>query len=128
MLRPFIPAATLGVLFLAFTGNVHQPFSGALTGAAGTLLPQRYAGLYTTGFEQASFQPCGSQDQWWVTRTPPELRRSPGTSPFGTVYVEWTARRSPAGRYGHMGRYSRELTPLTVRTLRPGAQCPKQAR
>ena len=86
-----------------------------------------YRGFYISGFERSGFQPCGSDEVWWVipppevasamqARVPPagnsnnEPRRLQGYS----AYVEWRGEVSRQGRYGHLGAYAREIRPTEL--------------
>ena len=74
----------------------------------------RYNGHYTYGFEISSFQPCQSSEKWWVADGANQLlehfRGSNVPQYLDTVYVELTGRVTPAGNYGHLGAYRRELS------------------
>lgn len=104
--------AVLPLLSLALAGACAFTGPGAST---------EYAGVYSQGFEVDSFQPCGSPEQWWVTRGE-ELReryRQVATRPYEEVYVVVRGRVGPPGHYGHMGAYARELSVDEVVQVRP---------
>lgn len=79
------------------------------------------SGRVSFGFEVASFQPCDSDEQWWITGS-------------NELYEAWTAldlawyesgfaivrgRRSEKGEYGHLGAYQREFEVKDVIEVRP---------
>lgn len=93
-------------------------------GCSGIVAPEleEYEGYYAFALEQATFQPCGSSEQWWVSRATTEIAQfidanrsvfestdplEPGLS--GTVYVQIQGQRSGPGVYGHLGLYGYEL-------------------
>ena len=81
---------------------------------------ERYRGLYTWGFEVSGFQPCGSSESWWVTAGDLHTRyREVATADYQPVYVEVTGEVGAAGRYGHMGAYTREIAVRSVAVMRP---------
>ena len=74
--------------------------------------PDSYVGIYVQGFEENSFRLCGSSQWWWVIPND-ELTNAYenlGVAPYTKVYVEVKGRRSPKGKYGHLGGYDYQLT------------------
>ena len=82
----------------------------------------KYRGFLTTGREQQAFIPCDCEDIWWVEYNSVTVEQLRGARQNGRCYEtfdnpgcqEWTyaevsGNLSPAGQYGHMGRYLREL-------------------
>jgi hypothetical protein len=77
-----------------------------------------YEGTYSRGFEYSGFQAIDSQEVWWLSGKTAELYklihskqqtvRSPG-SILGQAHVKLKGKLRTGGRYGHMGRYSKEL-------------------
>jgi len=77
-----------------------------------------YEGIYSQGFEYSGFQAMDSEEVWWLSGKTAELYkliqskkqrvRSPG-SILGEAHVKLKGKLLTGGRYGHMGRYSKEL-------------------
>jgi hypothetical protein len=98
-------------------GVYDEPLSPGQPEARGGTV--RLWGSYTTGFEQASFRPCGRQAAWWVEslagsdegiqRARREARCR--NDPFATctIYVEVTAEVTELGAYGHLDGYARQM-------------------
>ena len=79
-------------------------------------------GTMLLGPEMMAFQPCNSQDKWWIAST--DDREGKITAILDTqprcdldtmpcerqrAYVEADARVSEKGEYGHMGLYTHEI-------------------
>jgi hypothetical protein len=86
-------------------------------------------GVVALGPEQMAFQPCNSQERWWIASTGDSegkvaaiLNAQPscdlGTMPCKEqrAYVEAEARVSRKGKYGHMGGYSHEIYFTKIQT------------
>jgi hypothetical protein len=81
-------------------------------------LPQvrEFRGIYAAGFEQESFQPCGSRERWWVIN-PDSLRAAynrAGAGAYQPVYAVVRGDTTRAGYYGHLGTYRRYLQVFEV--------------
>lgn len=87
--------------------------------AAGERL-ELFRGFYAPGFEVESFRLCGSAEQWWVVRGDELNRRyrELTDAQYQQVYAEIRGHAGPAGRYGHMGAYTRELMVVEVLEVR----------
>jgi hypothetical protein len=70
-----------------------------------------FRGVYVSGFEVMSFQPCGSSERWWVARSGPLMQpyRDLATRDYEPVLAVVRGDTSALGRYGHMSSYDREL-------------------
>jgi hypothetical protein len=81
-----------------------------------------YRGFITSGREEQAFIPCDCEDIWWVEYDRGAVGQVNGARRNARCYEtfdnpacqEWTYAEvsgtlSPAGQYGHMGWYSREL-------------------
>ena len=68
-----------------------------------------FAGIYRTGFEQSDFQPCGRQTVWWLKNPGILFQTYPGLRSSKHLYIRFRGRRSPVGRYGHLGSYPVEV-------------------
>ncbi|HEV2129662.1 MAG TPA: hypothetical protein VGR27_01080 [Longimicrobiaceae bacterium] len=93
-----------------------------LTGCASVTSgrPELFRGFYEHGFEVESFRLCGSQERWWVVRGYELNRRyrELTQAQYERVYAEVRGYAGPAGRYGHLGAYARELTVVEVLEVR----------
>lgn len=76
----------------------------------------RYSGHFEFDFEKQVFRPCGQREEWWAWGMPADLQKSWGQRTFVTVEGELSGR----GRYGHMGRYPRQLRVTAVLAEEPG--------
>ena len=87
---------------------------------------RRFSGRYTVGFETSEFIPCGKEERWWLEGNLSALNAKLEKKPRGTMqtlFVRLTGTASPAGRYGHLGRYQRKFTVTRVilaRSPQPG--------
>ena len=90
--------------------------------------PQDYAGTFRYGFEVISFEPCNSNEVWWLNgeaaaMTKLRTRYEALTKTMQPVYVQLRGLISERGFYGHMGGYQREFylqDVLEVRAIQPG--------
>ena len=103
-------------------------------------------GLFSEGFEMASFEPCGQQERWWLQSFGGEedpfwaevwrlrdvyiaennIKSAGYVSPV--YYVEGRGTLSQKGQYGHMGWYQRqffltEVVEIRVATAEDAAGC-----
>ena len=76
----------------------------------------RYSGHFEFDFEKQVFRPCGQREEWWAWGMPADLQKSWGQRTFVTVEGELSGR----GKYGHMGRYPRQLRVTSVLAEEPG--------
>lgn len=82
----------------------------------------KFQGFLTSGREEQAFIPCDCDEAWWVKYNKVTVGRvraanrnndcyqtfdRPGCQEW--MYVELSGVLSPAGQYGHMGGYHREL-------------------
>jgi putative lipoprotein len=111
----------------------HSPGRG-LAIAAGLLLSSVLAacgassdvqrGHFSYGFETVSFQPCNSDEQWWVTGVGDATQalidqyEEVAQAEYEAVYVELQGEVSAAGAYGHLGAYQREFAVSEVVEVR----------
>jgi hypothetical protein len=85
---------------------------GALADEVVSSASIEFRGLYSAGFEEEAFRPCGLTERWWVTN-PDSLRSryaDVGASPYEPVYSVIrgdTTQRMPAGHLGLYQRYVR---------------------
>lgn len=86
--------------------------------------PDRHAGFFESGFEVEAFHPCKVDEAWWVTGAEAlrQRYREVASAPYQRVYVELRGTTGPAGRFGHMGAYARELSVDEVLLVRPARQ------
>jgi hypothetical protein len=77
-----------------------------------------YEGFYTWGFEVNAFQPCGSEESWWVTEGDLSARHREIAQDYQPVFVVLAGEAGPPGKYGHMGAYSREIAVKEVLEMR----------
>lgn len=108
--------------------KVLSPLLLLLTGCASAAgqRPQEFRGFYEYGFEVESFRLCGSDERWWVVRGDELNRRyrELTDAPYQRVYAEIRGQAGPAGRYGHMAAYTRQLTVVEVLEVRRTAPDP----
>jgi len=95
-----------------------------------------FEGLYVQAFEVSAFAVCGagspsSATGYWLTGNADFNQRynalvsTRGPNASGpTVYVRFTGTVSAAGRYGHLGAYSREVTVASTTTMEVRDKCP----
>jgi hypothetical protein len=126
--NPLLPLILLGLLtFAAGFGcrakspECKAPSPGCLNAVekakGGTL-----EGFLTSGREEQAFIPCDCGDIWWVEYNRVTVGQARASKRNGRCYEtfgnpacqEWTYAElsgdlSPAGQYGHMGWYRREL-------------------
>ncbi len=76
----------------------------------------RYSGHFEFDFEKQVFRPCGQREEWWAWGMPADLQKSWGQRTFVTVEGELSGR----GKYGHMGRYPRQIRVTAVLAEEPG--------
>ncbi len=76
----------------------------------------RYSGVFEFDFEKQVFRPCGQREEWWAWGMPADLQKSWGQRTFVTVEGELSGR----GKYGHMGRYPRQIRVTAVLAEEPG--------
>ena len=84
-------------------------------------------GLFSEGFEMSAFEPCGSEERWWLQTAGPEnetfwaevkrfrdeyvlennIKSDGNVSPV--FYIEGKGSVSEPGLFGHMGWYQRQF-------------------
>ena len=93
-------------------------FSVAATAIAANQAHARYAGYYSSGFEESLFRPVGSTERWWLIG---RLSSScPVSYNYSYIYLEVLGELSSKAKHGHMGIYDRELRvvdTLSCRTI-----------
>jgi hypothetical protein len=113
--------------------KLHQSPGGGLAVAAGLLslllaacasTSDAQRGHFSYGFETVSFQPCNSDEQWWVTGDAGAMQalvdqyEEVAQAQYEAVYVELQGDVSAAGAYGHLGAYQREFAVSEVVEVR----------
>ncbi|RMD92673.1 MAG: hypothetical protein D6813_05540 [Calditrichaeota bacterium] len=88
-----------------------------------------YEGFYAAGFEINSFEPCNTNERWWIV---PGNKKAVDQLLEGyftiieqqpvRVYVRLLGRPSKKGKYGHLGEYEREFELDAVLELRPAQE------
>jgi len=78
---------------------------------------QRFVGYYEAEWERQVFRPCDTPESWWAWNTG-LIEREPAGAP-GRFFVVLEGQVSPPGRYGHMGRYPRQILITKVLEVRP---------
>lgn len=82
-----------------------------------------HEGFYTWGFEVNGFQPCGSEESWWVTGGDLHTRyQAVASNDYEPVFVRLAGIAGPEGEYGHLGAYSREIAVEEVFEMRPARE------
>jgi hypothetical protein len=79
----------------------------------GTTGSGEFKGRYTTGFETSEFIVCDTQERWWLTGNLKEIFAATQPVPRGTMqtlFVHVAGQVTGLGRYGHLGRYQRQLS------------------
>jgi len=72
-------------------------------------------GLVSIGFEVSAFEPCDSDEIWWMTGSDAvyeeldELYQEVVGDDGGPAYARLHGVRSTKGSYGHLGAYDREF-------------------
>jgi hypothetical protein len=88
-----------------------------------------FSGTVLFGFEQSAFEPCDSDETWWIDGGTEagtlseqyfQLQQQGPTPVFARVEGETTGR----GTYGHVGAYDRDLRVDAVVDVRAG-ECPR---
>jgi hypothetical protein len=88
-----------------------------------------FSGMVEFGFEQSAFEPCNSDEIWWIDGGTEagtlseqyfQLQQQGATPVFARVEGETTER----GTYGHVGAYDRELRVDAIVDVRAG-ECPR---
>ncbi len=118
-------AATLTAIASTRTPTL-PPMPTATSAPSGE--PKDYAGTFRYGFEVISFEPCNSDEVWWLNgdAVPMALLRTRYealTKKMEPVYVQLRGLISERGFYGHMGGYQREFylqDVLEVRDIQSG--------
>jgi len=85
-----------------------------------------YSGYYTNAFEKSIFQPSGTNEKWWLTRTYSVLSReelnkncpNKGSNPC-VVYLSLEGELSSIGEHGHLSKYNRELVMNKLISIKP---------
>jgi hypothetical protein len=96
--------------------------------------PGKFEGLYVQGFEVSAFSPCGadakSTSRYWLTPNAEfsnrynALATTRGSNAFGpSVFVRFSGTLSSAGRYGHLGSYSHEITVTALSEMAVRESC-----
>ena len=98
-----------------------------------------FEGYYASGFEVSSFVPCGMTEAasygigYWLNGTKEfydqyhalvqssEFEQNTG---YLSVYVRFKGELSPAGSYGHLGAYEREVTVTELLEMSLDGICP----
>jgi|GEM_PF-2562464 len=68
---------------------------------------ERFTGIYEAGWELETFRPCGTAEEWWTWSTARIVHDDPRGWGRRLVVVEGEV--SAPGRYGHLGRYTRQI-------------------
>jgi hypothetical protein len=117
-----VPRGSLAwaIAFAAATGCSH-PQPG---------VSQTHRGYYTFGFEVSAFQPCWSDERWWVSEGSGLLHErliQLSGSPHGEIYAEVRGVISERGAFGHLGRYDRDIAIHEVLAAASGRRwkCPR---
>ena len=77
--------------------------------------PRTFTGVWDWGFETSSFTTNRGEGPYWLSGEGANWDalvapiRASGGGPWGQVAIVVEGQLSPAGRYGHMGAYAREL-------------------
>lgn len=100
----------VAVLIVLLAACAHSPRGEASS-------TQRFAGYYEAEWERQVFHPCNSPELWWAWNTAPIVQESEGR--FGRYFVVLEGEVSPVGRYGHLGRYPRQILVTKVLEVRP---------
>ena len=86
----------------------------------------QFEGFFAQGFEDSTFQPCGSDESWWATgeadamRTLAEGYLDAGERiGYAPVFARVQATLSPPGSYGNFDKFERALTIEEVLEVRP---------
>ena len=108
----------------------------SLVGCASNQPANTFVGVYADGFEASEFYPCKNDEIWWLEAARENsdefyaqletvfdsYRAKHGEDSFGYgkpyVYLRVQAAVSEFGKYGHMGRYSRELVVSRALSMR----------
>lgn len=89
-----------------------------------------FAGLYINGFETSDFVSCGGATKggrfWRAGYGAAEARiiedwraaGRRGAEAFPFLWIEFSGRLSPRGEYGHLGLYPREVSVVSLKTVR----------
>lgn len=85
--------------------------------------PRRLTGHYVVGWEEQSFQPCGSGERWWVADPGPLMARYRQVvkGNFGVLFVTVRAEVSERGSWGHLGMFPRMMAVRQVEAARAPA-------
>ena len=91
-----------------------------MIGCVSSDAPRNVRGVFTRSFEHMDFRECGAWSDAWLkwedAATGWEKVRGalrPGKK-GDSAYIEMTARVEGPGRYGHLGKYWYEITPVSV--------------
>jgi hypothetical protein len=68
---------------------------------------RQFVGIYEAGWELEVFRPCGIAEEWWSWSTMRIITDDPRGWGRRLVVVEGGV--SVLGRYGHLGRYPRQI-------------------
>lgn len=85
---------------------------------------ETFSGYHAYGFEESRFSPVGSKERWWLDKLPPcveQAEKVSGGTPI--LFVVVVGKLSSVGKFGHLGKYPRELVVkqyLSCRKLSPG--------
>jgi hypothetical protein len=80
-----------------------------------------YSGSYLAGCELSDFTPNGHTETWWLSGNLEAIhRRIEGhhPEPRNPVFITVEGQLSSPGRYGHLGRFPRELRVIRVISVR----------
>jgi hypothetical protein len=102
-------AALLSIPLVACSGSDSWPHQGG------------FSGTYGYGFEQSDFTPSGTNERWWLAGAVPCKQDGKAANSSPVLYLEFKAHLTPPGRYGHLGQYSREVTPTEFVVCRVAA-------
>ena len=87
---------------------------------APTTFGPNFSGQFSAGFEVSSFQPCGSDEQWWVEDGSDLYQRynQLGLPEYAPAFAAVEGVLSAPGTYGHLGAYSRQFQVTRVLAVR----------
>ena len=87
----------------------------------------QFAGTYYLRFERSDFRPTGTKETWWFQGKVPCTPDPASNRPYSLVYIEVHATLSDEGSFGHLGSYSRQITPTQFVVCREATAAETQA-
>lgn len=87
-------------------------------------VPVQWVGFYEAAWEREVFLPCGVDEEWWSWSTVRIIRNDPRG--WGRAFVVIEGRVSARGRFGHLGRFPRQIVITRALEIRPAEEgvCP----